>query len=74
LFENDLFGKPVPTFPDLSLAFTTVEAWIPDTLRFAPLTHEVGNDGVAFFDFAEFRACDLRRRKMPVFIPALVSD
>jgi hypothetical protein len=24
--------------------FATAEAWIPDTLRFASLAHEVGND------------------------------
>jgi hypothetical protein len=26
-------------------SFRTVEAWVPDTSRFAPLAREVGNDG-----------------------------
>ena len=53
---------------------TPVEAWIPDTLRFASLAHEVGNDVLRGSPLPVSNAGDWLRRQMVAVIPDLASD
>jgi hypothetical protein len=52
----------------------TVEAWIPDTLRFASLADEVGNDGLSGLPLPVSNADDWLRRQTAAVIPDLASD